>query len=213
MRQPYIIWGATGQSIMIHDTLHETHELIAVFDNNSSISSPFKNIPVFHGKAGYEKWKSTIKNIANVGFVVGIGGGNGKIRTEVHDWLKSEGLTPLSVINRSAYIGLDCEIGEGCQILPNATLAPRVKLGKAVIINCSASVDHECELEDGVHIGPGAKLAGCIHVGVNSFIGTNATVLPRIMIDNNVVVGAGSVVTKNIPSNLVVYGNPARVKK
>ena len=43
------------------------------------------------------------------------------------------------------------------------------------------------------------------------FIGANATVLPGVCIGNNSVVGANSVVTKNVPENTVVAGNPARV--
>ena len=48
-------------------------------------------------------------------------------------------------------------------------------------------------------------------VGNNCRIGSNATILP-VEIGDNVIIGAGSVVTKNIPSNSIVYGNPAKIK-
>jgi len=47
----------------------------------------------------------------------------------------------------------------------------------------------------------------------NAKVGANATILPGIIVGKNSLVGAGSVVTKNIPKNKVVYGNPAKVMK
>lgn len=52
---------------------------------------------------------------------------------------------------------------------------------------------------------------GCIEVMDNVFIGCNTTILPNIKIGPNVVIGAGSVITKDVPPNTVVAGNPARV--
>lgn len=50
-----------------------------------------------------------------------------------------------------------------------------------------------------------------IEIGNNVFIGCNVTILPNIKIGNNVIIAAGSVVTKDVPSNSVVGGNPAKV--
>ena len=52
---------------------------------------------------------------------------------------------------------------------------------------------------------------GKIRIGDNVFIGANATVLPGVCVGDNCVIGANSVVTKNVPENTVVTGNPARV--
>lgn len=50
-----------------------------------------------------------------------------------------------------------------------------------------------------------------IVIGSDVFIGVNTIVMPGVTIGSNVVIGAGSVVTKDIPSNSVAVGNPARV--
>ncbi len=50
-----------------------------------------------------------------------------------------------------------------------------------------------------------------VHIGKNCWIGAGALILPGITIGDNTVVGAGSVVTKDIPSNVVAVGNPCRV--
>ena len=57
------------------------------------------------------------------------------------------------------------------------------------------------------------EYADPIKVGNNVWIGGNVVVLPGVTIGNNVVIGAGSVVTKNIPDNVVAVGNPCRVIK
>ncbi len=50
-----------------------------------------------------------------------------------------------------------------------------------------------------------------IHIGRNVWIGAGAVVLPGVTVGDNSVIGAGSVVTKDIPANVVAYGNPCRV--
>lgn len=50
-------------------------------------------------------------------------------------------------------------------------------------------------------------------IGSRCFIGANSIVMPGVRIGNNCVVGAGSVVTKDVPDNCIVAGNPARIIK
>lgn len=52
-----------------------------------------------------------------------------------------------------------------------------------------------------------------IFIGDNCYIGTGATILGPVTIGDNVTIGAGAVVTKDIPSNVVVAGNPAKIIK
>jgi acetyltransferase-like isoleucine patch superfamily enzyme len=60
---------------------------------------------------------------------------------------------------------------------------------------------------------PGLNVFGKISVGNNVFIGINTTILPGISIGNNVVIGANSLINKDIPSNCVVAGIPAKFIK
>jgi acetyltransferase-like isoleucine patch superfamily enzyme len=52
-----------------------------------------------------------------------------------------------------------------------------------------------------------------INIGNNVFIGSNATIMPGVTIGNNVVIGSSSVITKDIPSDVVVAGVPGRILK
>ena len=50
-----------------------------------------------------------------------------------------------------------------------------------------------------------------VHIGRNCWIGAGAVILPGVTLGDNVVVGAGSIVTKDLPSNVVAVGNPCKV--
>lgn len=59
----------------------------------------------------------------------------------------------------------------------------------------------------------GLETAHPIKIGDNVWFGGNVVVLPGISIGNNTVIGAGSVITKDIPDNVVAVGNPCRIVK
>lgn len=207
-----IFWGATGQAKVLRECLHYSGiSLIALFDNNRSLKSPFSDVPLFYGDDGFEKWRFIEQEWKKCGFLVAIGGSNGDVRFEIQNFLQDKGLKPIIARHPTAFVADDTKIGDGSQILANSSVCTEVVMGKACIVNTGAIVDHECSLGDGVHIAPGAHLAGCINVGDFSMIGIGATVLPKVSIGENVIVGGGAVVTKDIPSNCIVYGNPARL--
>lgn len=60
-------------------------------------------------------------------------------------------------------------------------------------------------------IRPNFDSFGKVRIGNNVYIGNNAMVMPGVTIGNNVVVGAGAIVTKNVPDNVVIAGNPAKI--
>ncbi|MBO5086503.1 MAG: acyltransferase [Paludibacteraceae bacterium] len=80
----------------------------------------------------------------------------------------------------------------------------------------------------GVHIGAETYIAsgaivfthdfsiamhGDTYIGKRCFIGTNAIIMCGVKIGNEVVVGSGAIVTKDVPDNCIVAGNPARIIK
>ena len=60
---------------------------------------------------------------------------------------------------------------------------------------------------------PWYSAKGLISIGNDVWIGAGATILPDVLVADGAVIGAGAVVTKNVPENAIVVGNPARILK
>jgi sugar O-acyltransferase (sialic acid O-acetyltransferase NeuD family) len=204
----WIVWGASGHAKVLREAIAATGlPLIATFDNNASVRPPFPDVPLFHGREGFVRWRREHPGV--YGFLIAIGGAHGPTRCELHAWLASEGLVPLTVRHPTAFVADSVKIGAGCH-LAQAAVAVDATLGEQCIINTGAVVDHECVLGHGVHVGPGASIAGCVVIEDHAFIGTGATVLPRVKIGAHAVVGAGAVVVGDVTEGTVVVGVPAR---
>jgi len=87
-----------------------------------------------------------------------------------------------------------------------------IEIGDNVTITHGVSfVTHDGGVEIFRKEFPGINVFGKIVVGNNVFIGIKSIILPGVTIGSNVVIAAGSVVTRNIPDNVVAGGVPARV--
>lgn len=116
-----------------------------------------------------------------------------------------------------------CEIGENCMIGSYVEIQPEVKVGNNVRIQSHSFLCSKVTVEDNVFIGHGVMTINDLHppsgdpskwkpttIKKGAVIGSNATLLP-VVIGENAFVGAGAVVTKDVPDNCLVVGNPARV--
>lgn len=90
----------------------------------------------------------------------------------------------------------------------------RVYHGYALVINKDTVFGENCTLRHSTTIGNKGEFdRPCPVIGDNVNIGAHVCILGEIEIGDNVIIGAGSMVTKSIPSNCVVVGNPARIIK
>lgn len=210
MSIPVLLWGATGQARVLAGFLPSLGYRIEVLvDRDPDIASPFAGVPLLRGEAGFAEWIS--KRTEFPAALVAIGGEKGEDRLVTQALLAAAGCRILSVQHPRATVADDVRIGAGSQILAGAVVGVGSVLGDAVIVNTRAGVDHECLLADGVHVGPGATLCGLVEVGRSTFIGAGAVVLPRVRIGAGTIIGAGALVNRDIPDNVIAFGNPVRI--
>ncbi len=143
---------------------------------------------------------------------------------------------PLSDVNSST-IGINtrvwqysvvlagAKIGENCNLCAHTLVEGGVTIGNNVTVKSGVYLWDGTRIEDNVFIGPNATFTNDpmprskiypeafkgITVKTGASIGANATLLPGITIGRNAMIGAGAVVTKDVPENAVVVGNPAKV--
>jgi acetyltransferase EpsM len=139
--------------------------------------------------------------------------GNCAVRLAAAERARALGFTLETAVHPAAVVGADVTLGPGTVLAAGAIVNPGSVLGAHVIINTAASVDHDCRLADGVHVAPGARLAGTVTVGTAAWVGLGALVAENRTIGARTLVGAGSVVVRDLPDDVVAYGNPARVRR
>jgi len=136
-------------------------------------------------------------------------------------------------VKLSKFINLyGCEIGDDTKIGAFVEIQKNASVGRQCKISSHTFICEGVTIEDNVFIGHGVMFINDIYpratangqlqteadwkvertvIKNGASIGTGATILANVTIGENAIVGAGSVVTKNVPANCIVAGNPAKM--
>jgi UDP-2-acetamido-3-amino-2,3-dideoxy-glucuronate N-acetyltransferase len=139
--------------------------------------------------------------------------------------VETQSIGPGSRVWAFAHILPGAVIGSDANICDHVFIENDVCIGDRVTIKCGVQIWDGLRIEDDVFIGPNATFTNDLrprskqypdqflktYVKRGASIGANATILPGLTIGSNSMVGAGAVVTRNVPPNAIVVGNPAQI--
>lgn len=147
----------------------------------------------------------------NLEFVLSIG--EPAVKDIIYQKLKDNDCMVTNLFHPTANIDPTSIFGEGIVIGRMAGIPPYGVFGNNIKVNGFTAIGHNVQLGDNVVVSAFAFIGGDTKIGRNTYIGPHACLRNGINIGENVIVGMGSVVTKDVPDNAVVYGNPAKVMR
>jgi sugar O-acyltransferase (sialic acid O-acetyltransferase NeuD family) len=117
----------------------------------------------------------------------------------------------INIIHRGEDISKMTRLGVGILINSKVSIAAHTTIGNFVTINRHVSIGHHTVIGDYCSINPGTNIAGNVSIGEGTTIGMGVNIIDGIKIGKNTIIGAGSVVTRDIPDNVIAYGSPCKI--
>ena len=141
---------------------------------------------------------------------------NSKVREAISTRMITAGVEPCTIQDNTAIVHVSSNIDVGAIFSHYSIVTANSIIGKFFHANYMSYVAHDCKIGDYVTFAPGASCSGNVHIGNHTYVGANATIKQGsfknpLHIGANVLVGMGSIVTKDLPDNVIVAGNPARI--
>lgn len=193
------LFGASGHGKVIKEIIEANGNNVEAFLDDNKFITEYSGKPVLHDS----------NNSSPIIVSIGVN----KIRKRIVKRLvvNNQHINFGQAIHPSAIISPSASIGEGTVIMAGAIINADVVIGNHCIVNTGATVDHDCIIGDFCHIAPGVNISGGTIIGECTWVGVGSSVIQCLNIGENCMIGAGSVVVKDIPNNVLAYGNPCRI--
>jgi len=199
----FLIIGGGGHSASVISAIEDKTEIHGIL--NSFAKGDILGVPIIGNDS---LLPDLLQNGINY-FHVAIG--DNSVRHKKFEECTQKGMSPVTVIDKTAAVDTGATFGAGCFIGKNAVVNARASIGHNCIINSGSIIEHDCKIMESTHCAPGSVLCGNVHVGRLCLIGANVTIFPGIRITDGVTIGAGSVVTKDLTIAGIYVGSPAKL--
>lgn len=201
-----IFIGAGGYAKSVLDSLDRSlYNFSGFIDSFKPIGSSHLGYPILANKI--EKFT----NRQDFSFFISIG--DNAHRYNKFTKLKELNCHIINIIDKTALVSQNTQIGKGVFIGKMAIINSDVKIGNNVIINTKALIEHGCTVKAHSNISTNTTLNGDVVVEEHCFVGSSSVITGQLHIKKNSIVGAGAVVIRNVEENTVVAGVPAKLIK
>jgi len=186
------------------------HNIVGIIDSRKSKGSILCDYEVI-GKQ--EDIVALIEEYNIEGCIITIGDNWSRkiVYEKVHSLAPS--VTWPNAVHPSVIIGKNVTIGKGILAMAGVIVNTGAHLGDFTNYFTRCNIEHDCYIDDFASVSAGVVLGGKVKLSKYSAVSLNVTIFDRLTIGENSVIGAASLITKNIPDNVLVYGNPGRVIK
>ena len=204
-KQLFIIGAGSHASVVIDIAKSLNYKINFIIDINSKVILEEKKfgIPVKS-----KSYISKIKKKSSIFLAIG----NNHIRDKFYEKYKKN-FKFVNLIAKTSKISKYSKIGKANYIGPNVIINSGTIINNNCILNTSSVIEHDTIIENSVHICPSVTIGGNCKIGERSFIGLGSNIIDKIRIGKNVDLGAGSLVNKQLKSNSLYYGVPAKLKR
>lgn len=139
--------------------------------------------------------------------------GNAALKRKIQSELMQKGVHFETIIEKTAYIAPNVEIGSGCVLYGGVKISVNCKIGAGVLLNDGVKIGHDVTIGDYTSIMPDTGISGGCQIGEEVDIGGHAFLIPSRKVGDRARIAAGSIVFSNVKADTTVLGNPAKRMK
>lgn len=206
MKKKIAIIGAGGFGREIAFLLERigTWDIIGFFDDAKELKGNLYGYNVIGDISSLASYSSELNVVCAVGSSI--------VRRDIiKKIIGNEKLIFPNIIDPTVICGKDIKIGKGNIICAGTTITVNVNLGDFNIINLHSTIGHDVIMKSYNTLYPSVNISGSVITGDFVEFGTGTRVIQNLSIGENVIIGAGSTVIRDIPSNSLSVGSPAKV--
>lgn len=211
MNKPRIvIFGGGNQASYVIDIIEKAglYDLIGIIDSKKEIGSKVFDYPVI----GRQESVSELIELFNIeGGIVSIGDNYSRYLVVSQIRQLAPEFNFVNAIHPNISIGNNARLGVGIVAMSGVIFNTNIIVGDFTFFATGCQIEHDCKIDCYASVSAGTVLGGRVELGGFSAITLGVTVIDRVKIGENTVVGAGSLVLKDLPSNVLAYGNPCKI--
>jgi sugar O-acyltransferase (sialic acid O-acetyltransferase NeuD family) len=118
-----------------------------------------------------------------------------------------------SLVHPTAVLAPDTQLGVGSVVLAQVVATAGVSIGRHVVVMPATVLTHDDVVDDFVTVAAGVRVAGGVRIATGAYLGAGALIKESLTIGSGALVGMGAVVTRDIASDAVAVGTPARSRE